>query len=125
MNKFLFIVLSFFILSSQVFATQISKYIKETGFSNETQVAVYIANLETKDILYKKNANKPLNPASGLKLLTLGTAYTVLGKNYNFETSLYEDEQNNIYLKLGGDVLLSQSDLEKLISNLKNKKIKN
>jgi PBP4 family serine-type D-alanyl-D-alanine carboxypeptidase len=49
----------------------------------------------------------------------------VLGSDYNFETALFEDCENNIYLKLGGDVLLTQKDLNNLISNLKNKKINN
>jgi D-alanyl-D-alanine carboxypeptidase len=49
----------------------------------------------------------------------------VLGADYELETALYEDLDKNIYLKLSGDVLLTQDNLNKLISKLKNKQINN
>ena len=69
--------------------------------------------------MYQKNEDKFLNPASVLKLLTFGVVHEVLGSDYIFETSLYQDNEKNIYVKLGGDILLTQKDLNELISNLK------
>ena len=113
------------LLHSFSFASQIAKHIKQSDFDKNTKVSLYAINKQNSDILYKKNENLALNPASTLKPLTFGLSYLILGANHAFETSLYEDKDNNFYIKLGGDVLLTQDELNKLASNLKNKKINN
>ena len=108
----------FFILN--VDANEINKHVKRTSFGMGSKVSVYVLNANKNKIIYKKNEDKYLNPASTLKLLTFGVAWDVLGSNYVFETILCQDNEKNIYIKLGGDVLLTQKDLNRLISNLKN-----
>lgn len=125
MNKIFKSFIFFFLLSSFVFANPITKYIKESNFDNEAKVAFYLLDYKNGKTLYKQNENLLLNPASGLKLLTLGVSYMVLGSDYNFQTALYQDNENNIYIKLGGDILLKKEELTKLLSNLKDKNINN
>ncbi|MBR5303747.1 MAG: D-alanyl-D-alanine carboxypeptidase/D-alanyl-D-alanine-endopeptidase [Candidatus Gastranaerophilales bacterium] len=103
-----------------VHANEINKYVKSNSFGDDSKVGIYVLNSDNNKIIYKKNECKYLNPASILKLLTFGVAYDVLGSDYIFETSLYQDAEKNIYVKLGGDVLLTQKDLNKLVSSLKN-----
>ena len=62
-----------------------------------------------------------MNPASILKTITFGISYLVLGEDYKFETALYKDSSNNVYVKLGGDTLLSQGDLVNLFKEFKEK----
>jgi len=121
---FLSLLVSLFFISSTL-ADEISAHINRTNFGFKSKVSVYVLNADKNKVIYKKNENDFLNPASILKPLTFGVIYQVLGSDYQFETSLFQDEQNNIYLKLGGDVLLTQKDLNNLISNIKNKEIGN
>lgn len=72
---------------------------------------------KTKDaaILYEKDADALLTPASNLKLLTTATALSQLGENYVYKTELYGDapvtkngvQQGNLYLKGYGDPTIS------------------
>lgn len=101
-------------------ANEINKHVKKTSFGIGSKVGVYVLDADSAKVIYRKNEDKYLNPASVLKLLTFGVSYDVLGPDYIFETALYQDDDKNIYLKLGGDVLLNQKDLNKLISVLKN-----
>lgn len=125
MNKFLTFLAFSILLSSSSFAGLISKHIKQTDFDKDTNVSLYVIDKKTNKALYKKNETQLLNPASLLKPLTFGVSYLALGADYNLETALYQDCEKNVYLKLGGDVLLTQDNLNKLISNLKNKEINN
>ena len=125
MNKILSFLLFSILLSSTSFANLISKHIKQTDFDKNAKVALYVIDKKHNKVLYHKNETQQLNPASLLKPLTFGVSYMVLGADYELETALYEDLDKNIYLKLGGDVLLTQDDLNKLISKLKNKQINN
>ena len=108
------IILSF---SSSTLANEIDKYIKQNDFELKSTVSIFVEN--DKKVLYKKNPEKLLNPASILKILTFGSSYLTLGEDYNFETSIYKDSQNNLYLKLGGDILLSTNDLIDLFNQVK------
>ncbi len=125
MNKFLSFIAFILLLSSTSNANLITKHIKQTDFEKRTEVGLYVVDKKNNKVLYRKNESIALNPASLLKTLTFATSYLILGSDYEFETALYEDCEKNIYLKLGGDVLLSEDDLNKLISNIKNKDINN
>ncbi len=125
MNKYfkktVFIVLTYLIFVLPNYANEISKYIRQSDFELKSTVSVFVKDLKNNDVLYKKNEQKLLNPASILKALTFGTAYKVLGQGYKFETALYKDKSNNLYVKLGGDTLLTEPDLEELFAQFKQK----
>ena len=118
-NKLLSLLVAIVFISTSVQANEIQKHVKKMNFGIGSKVGIYVIDKNNTDIIYKKNEDKLLNPASVLKVLTFGASYNTLGKGYKFETSLYK-HNNDIYLKLGGDVLLSQKDLNELISSLKN-----
>ncbi|MBQ4646337.1 MAG: D-alanyl-D-alanine carboxypeptidase [Candidatus Gastranaerophilales bacterium] len=119
MNKFFLSLLVGVFLNLSVSADEINKYIKNQTFGVGSTVAVHVLDNNNNKVIYKKNENKSLNPASILKVLTFGASYDVLGEDYIFETGLYQDEEKNIYIKLGGDVLLNQDNLNLLVGNLK------
>ena len=122
MRKFFLSILICFFIVTSVSANEINKRVKEMSLGMGSTFSAYVVDFDTKKVLYKKNEDKYLNTASVIKPLTFGAVYKVLGNNYEFKTSLYIDSNNDIYIKLGGDVLLSQSDLNNLLSNLKNLK---
>lgn len=52
-------------------------------------------------------AREPFMPASTLKVLTCLAALEYLGRDYRFETQLYLDEDQNLYIKGYGDPFLT------------------
>ena len=121
MKKLIISLFTLFLAVAEVNANEIDKYIKQTDFELQSTVSVYVQNENTGHTLYKKNEQKLLNPASTLKTITFGISYLVLGEGYKFETALYKDSANNIYVKLGGDTMLSQGDLNALFREFKEK----
>ena len=121
MKKFIISFALSILIIAPVCANEIDKYIRQTDFELQSTVGVYIQNENSGNTLYKKNEQKLLNPASMLKTLTFGISYLILGENYKFETALYRDSANNIYVKLGGDTMLSQGDLNNLFKEFKEK----
>ena len=82
-------------------------------------VGVSVINLENNKILFERNSNTSLVPASNLKLLTTGIALETLGKDYRFKTTLTYDGviksdgtlEGNIYIIGGGDPTLGSKYL--------------
>ncbi|RZB29654.1 MAG: serine-type D-Ala-D-Ala carboxypeptidase/endopeptidase (penicillin-binding protein 4) [Desulfobacteraceae bacterium Eth-SRB1] len=71
-------------------------------------------------IIFSKNAEKPLIPASILKILTSLVALHYLGPDYRFTTEFYMDAKTNLKIKGYGDPLLtseSLSEISKAISH--------
>ena len=105
-------------------ASELNKFIKQSDIETKSTVSVLVKNFNNNKTIYKKNEQKLLNPASILKVLTFGASYYTLGSDYNFETAIYKSE-NDYYIKLSGDTLLTQSNLNDLIKSLKDKNISN
>jgi len=72
-------------------------------------------------VLYEKDANKAVNPASVTKLFTAAAALTHFGIEKSFETVVFREEGGcgRLYLKGGGDPGLSSSELKKLAGKVK------
>lgn len=64
------------------------------------------------EILFEKNADKKLVPASILKLFTALVAFHYLGPGYGFPTDFYLDEDKNLRVKGYGDPLLVSERLQ-------------
>lgn len=69
------------------------------------QDAVLVTDSNGK-ILFEKNADKTLIPASTLKILTALTALNALGTDFRFTTEFYADKNNDLRIKGYGDPLL-------------------
>lgn len=90
-------------------------------------IAVYVKSMRYGDVLYTRNINHALTPASTLKIFTAEAALLFLGADYRFSTQLLTDAksykngvlQGNLYVVLSGDPTLTYSDLMELASTLK------
>ena len=109
---------------------QIDTILKDTLF-NRAIAAVKVYDLSTQTILYKKNNTYLLHPASNLKLFTTAAGLLFLGQKYKFSTKAYYTGQiiNNtlygdIYIKGGFDPYFKVDDLDSLLIELKNLKVK-
>ncbi len=63
-------------------------------------------------ILYEKNADAALTPASVLKIVTALFALRRLGADFRFATDFLVDEHRNLYVRGNGDPLLTSEEIE-------------
>ncbi len=82
------------------------------------QVGFIAIDTQRHTLLYARNADQEFMPASNFKLLVGSTALHRLGPNFSYMTTVAADapqrsgiENGNIYLRGGGDALLSVADL--------------
>jgi serine-type D-Ala-D-Ala carboxypeptidase/endopeptidase (penicillin-binding protein 4) len=84
---------------------------------------ILVQPLSTGETLYSRDAQKYFTPASNLKLLTTAAALQELGANFRIRTSIY-DNGNGVLRVVGrGDPSLSDTQLQKLAQQLKQKGI--
>ncbi len=122
MRKILSLLLVFAFSVSTAYAESISKTLHKLGV-NKSAVSVSIKEVTSGDTLYSLNDKVPRYPASTLKLVTTSAALDFLGNDHKVKTQFYKSTNNDVYLKLSGDPLLSVEDLEKLMASAKSKDI--
>lgn len=81
-------------------------------------VGVLIKDVQTGEIIYSRNANKLLNPASSTKLFTAAAAWYYLKPDFRFLTTLSRKGEN-YYLTFTGSPSLTVDNLTALVANLK------
>ena len=110
--------------------TKISKVLSHEDLKGAV-TGISVREAKTGKIIYQKNGDTRLRPASSLKLVTSAAALKLLGGNYRFKTEVYTDKKavngvltGNLYLKGYGDPTLTTADLDKLSKQLKKKGIR-
>lgn len=99
--------------------------------NNDADVAVYVKSMQGGEVLFTRNINQPMTPASTLKVLTAEAALIFLGPEYKFSTQLLTDAkeikngvlQGNLYVVLSGDPSLTFYDIADLLITLKSQQI--
>lgn len=99
--------------------------------SESADVTVFVKSMRHGDVLYSRNHDAPLVPASTMKILTAEAALIYLGPDYRFSTRLFTDAsgvkngvlQGNLYVVLSGDPSLTYPDIADLLYNLKDRNI--
>ena len=71
LKKILSVAIVFF-FSFQADASYLSKYVNTYNLGSNSNSGIFVQDIDTKEVLYKKNSQQPLNPASILKTLVLG-----------------------------------------------------
>jgi D-alanyl-D-alanine carboxypeptidase/D-alanyl-D-alanine-endopeptidase (penicillin-binding protein 4) len=70
-------------------------------------------------LLTGHNLEQPLVPASTAKLITALAALHALGPDYRFRTEIYQDRNDNLYLKGYGDPFLVSEEIAGLLTELR------
>lgn len=96
----------------------LNKIIESSNISRTAIVSVSFRDAKTGNLVYEKEGNILLHPASTLKSFTTPVILKYLGNNSDIKTSLYKFK-DNIYIKLSGDPLLTEQDLSNLIKTAK------
>ncbi len=105
-------------LNIEAYGASLKKIIKKMDLDKNSTVSVSVRRLDTGKEIYAQDENKLLHPASSLKVVTFAPALQVLGGDYKFSTKIYK-YNNDYYIKLGADPLLTSADLRKLASDFK------
>lgn len=110
--------------SEQTMTKKVNSVIAKNWKNNEFSITV--RDTETGKVLYNRNGEKMIRPASTHKLLVSAAALDLLGPNYRFATTTYVDGpikdgvlHGNIYLQGGGDPTLLPTHLESFANGLK------
>jgi len=89
-------------------------------------ISVSIRDPETGEIVYEKNGDVGMKPASTLKLLTAASALHTLGEQHRFQTDVYTDGKiengelvGNLYFKGRGDPTFQKNNFLQIADILK------
>lgn len=126
MKKTLIIILSIlFIMDLQLVQAHPFNNIVEQQLGTD-HMSVSIRDVDTGYLLYMKNGDTLMKPASTLKLLTAASALHVLGENYRWITEVYIDGQvknnelkGNLYVKGSGDPTFQKKHFYEIADLLK------
>lgn len=121
---------SSFANNSQISEEGVSKIFNRAGISSKDSSA-YVVSIKDGTTIFQHNINKPLMPASNLKLITSAASLALLKPEYRFKTVIYGDSyvssgilNGNLYLKGYGDPDLTGERLWRMVKKLKNTGIK-
>jgi D-alanyl-D-alanine carboxypeptidase len=87
-------------------------------FDSKAHVGIEVVSVKTGQKLYRKNSDHLFIPAECAQIFTGAAALSILGVDYRFETQIFCDAQQNLYLKGCGDPTLTECDLEELATIL-------
>lgn len=90
---------------------------------NRVRWGILVAPLSSQQTLYSRDAQKFFIPASNTKLLTTAAALQQLGADFRIRTSIYQNDDGNLTLVGRGDPSLSDTQLQALAQQLKQKGI--
>ena len=89
-------------------------------------VAIVVESLASGEVLYEHAADRPMIPASNMKIVTGAAALSVLGPDYRFETVVSTDAPElgptlagNLYVRGTGDPSLVSEELWKLAESIR------
>jgi len=99
----------------------IDSVISDSQLAKGSLIAVSVKDLQYGNVLYEKNSNKLMLPASVLKLFTIKPSLAALGDSYEFVTEVYGDLNGNLYIKLSGNPNFTSDNLAALIAVAKEK----
>ena len=108
----------------------VAKALKDAGIP-EQSVSVIVQGVDTAHPLIRHNAQKAMNPASTMKLLTTYAALELLGPAYTWKTEALADTvpangvlNGNLYLRGSGDPKLTLEQFWLLLRQLRTRGIK-
>ncbi|HMU45848.1 MAG TPA: D-alanyl-D-alanine carboxypeptidase/D-alanyl-D-alanine-endopeptidase [Chitinophagaceae bacterium] len=115
MKKVFLLITSFLIFGVCVFAQTISQKIQKAWqqFETDPQLkhaisSLYVIDAKTGQVVFDKNSQVGLAPASTQKIITATTAFELLGKDYRYKTELgYDGKLDDDELK--GDIIITGS----------------
>jgi len=130
-NVFVFLVLMLVGLNAQAeLPATVSAALKKAGIPQQS-VAVYVQAVESNRAILSHNADKSMNPASVMKLVTTNAALDLLTPAYRWKTEIYRDGevvngvlQGDLIIKGYGDPSFKAQDFWRLLMSLQQAGVK-
>src|SRR5688500_931708 len=103
--KKLFLVVGCWLLITGSFAQTVSQKLQKAfqQFESDAQLkhaisALYVIDAKTGKVVFDKNSQIGLAPASTQKIITSVTAFELLGKDYRFKTEVRKGNDNSTFV---------------------------
>lgn len=113
MKKVFLLVAAFLLLDAGIVAQAVSQRLQKafTVFEKDEQLkhaisSLYVIDVKTGQVVFDKNSQVGLAPASTQKIITSVTAFELLGKEYRYKTQFLVGSQNDLYVMGNGDPTL-------------------
>ncbi len=90
-------------------------------FKKVNPLSYFVQSFDNDSIISTNNENKLYENNATNNFTKFLASYYTLGDDFEFKTSIYKDNQNNLYIKLSADPLLAKKDLVELFKDLKTK----
>lgn len=101
--------------------------ILNTSILKNSLIGIQIVSVDSGEVVYEKNSEMSLNPASNTKLVTSAAALVRLKPEYQFTTAVYTNARlrngvlsGDVYIRGGGDPSLSYEGLLSLAQDVYN-----
>ena len=106
---------------------KIDQILERAGLSaTRTRYSIQIVSIPDGQVLYERNPDLALNPASNVKLVTMATTLKELGPSFTFKTEFYSDTLidhegriQNLWIKGSGDPLFVTEQLDSVVQRFK------
>jgi D-alanyl-D-alanine carboxypeptidase/D-alanyl-D-alanine-endopeptidase (penicillin-binding protein 4) len=109
MKKLLFVTCCWFLVAGS-FAQNVSQKLQKAfqQFERDSQLkhavsSLYVLDAKTGQVVFDKNSQVGLAPASTQKIITSVTAFELLGREYRYKTYFFYGAQNAMYVMGNGD----------------------
>ena len=86
--------------------------------SFEYDFGLKITSLEHPQTFYEYQIDKPFIPASNLKIITTGAAFSILGSDFRWTTDFYINDFGNLYIRASGDPTWNNSFKKNMINSV-------
>lgn len=90
------------------------------------ELSVLVESVETGEVLFEREADRPMIPASNMKVVTGAAALELLGPDYRYSTGIFTDSDGvarevdgNLYVKGSGDPSLVMEEVWKIGEELR------
>ncbi|MEE2672359.1 MAG: D-alanyl-D-alanine carboxypeptidase/D-alanyl-D-alanine-endopeptidase [Myxococcota bacterium] len=91
------------------------------------RISAYVVRARDGQVLFERSADRPLTPASNMKILTAMASLQTFGPAHRFETPIFTDALpdegggvGKLYVRGGGDPVLNSEDWWRLAADLRN-----
>ena len=86
--------------------------------SFEYDFGLKIVSMEIPQTFYELQSDKPLSPASNLKIITTAAAFDMLGSDFRWVTEFHINDSNNLYIRSSGDPTWNDSYRKGMINRV-------
>lgn len=98
---------------------ELAERLKEITANVTANGGIGVVSLEKREMLFSKNAETPLNPASVMKILTAAVSLKYLGPDFRFSTKFYATTDGDLIVRGEGDPSMVVENVKEIAQIIK------